>query len=90
VLGGLAQQPDFHPGLSQRFQDNADECRPDGAEAGDGGHVLLDNHHLADAFEQRGSRCPLAEPTAPERFSVAREELMSIVNDAVRNTERRW
>lgn len=25
-----------------------------------------------------------------ERFSVTREELMSIVKDAVRNTKRRW
>jgi L-fuculose-phosphate aldolase len=30
------------------------------------------------------------ETQASERFSVTREELMSIVNDAVRNTKRRW
>jgi L-fuculose-phosphate aldolase len=31
-----------------------------------------------------------AETEGPERFSVTREELMSIVKDAVRNTKRRW
>ena len=31
-----------------------------------------------------------AESDGLERFSVTREELMSIVNDAVRNTKRRW
>jgi len=31
-----------------------------------------------------------AEGNGQERFSVTREELMSIVNDAVRNTKRRW
>ncbi len=31
-----------------------------------------------------------AETDGPERFSVTREELASIVKDAVRNTKRRW
>jgi L-fuculose-phosphate aldolase len=51
---------------------------------------------------QQGVGCPVtaaappqaavrpAESDGPERFSVTREELMSIVNDAVRNTKRRW
>jgi L-fuculose-phosphate aldolase len=32
----------------------------------------------------------LAESAGQERFSVTREELISMVNDAVRNTKRRW
>lgn len=51
---------------------------------------------------QQGTACPVtvegrtsATPVAlegggPERFSVTREELMSIVKDVVRNTKRRW
>jgi len=49
---------------------------------------------------QQAAGCPVtasAQPTAraaegnaEERFSVTREELMSIVKDAVRNTKRRW
>jgi L-fuculose-phosphate aldolase len=52
---------------------------------------------------QQGAGCPVTAPGQPqpvpvgaasgdtnERFSVTREELMSIVKDAVRNTKRRW
>ena len=90
--GGLAQQPDFHPGLSHRFQDDADERRPAGAEAGDGVLVLLDHHHrLADASNSaQAVSMSAGEADGTERFSVTREELMSIVKDAVRNTKRRW
>jgi hypothetical protein len=49
----------------------------------------------------QGAGCPVtaaappqpvahAETGGPERFSVTREELTSIVKDAVRNTKRRW
>jgi len=51
----------------------------------------------------QGAGCPVTAPAAlppaartaaqadgSERFSVTREELASIVNDAVRNTKRRW
>jgi L-fuculose-phosphate aldolase len=51
---------------------------------------------------QQGTGCPvtadaqatparvMVESDGPERFSVTREELMSIVKDVVRNTKRRW
>jgi L-fuculose-phosphate aldolase len=51
---------------------------------------------------QQGAACPVTaevqmspvpvaiENDQPERFSVTREELMSIVKDVVRNTKRRW
>ena len=51
----------------------------------------------------QGAGCPVTATAQPqpvagaavegdgqERFSVTREELRSIVNDAVRNTKRRW
>jgi hypothetical protein len=52
---------------------------------------------------QQGAACPVTAEALPgsaggataeidgqERFSVTREELMSIVKDVVRNTKRRW
>jgi L-fuculose-phosphate aldolase len=53
------------------------------AEQGTGCPVTADVHSQSTA--RSGT-----ESDGPERFSVTREELMSIVKDAVRNTKRRW